>query len=123
MNKFILLRFIAAVGTPFAYTDANGAEYNAATISKHQLQLTAQRHVKETDMYGCDIGSVMGWGNGMTHLIFMILIISLVVAFISKMFPLQRKNMDYTDSMAILKRRLASGEITLEEYEKLKKSI
>ncbi|MBD8895729.1 SHOCT domain-containing protein [Desulfovibrio desulfuricans] len=31
--------------------------------------------------------------------------------------------MDYTDSMAILKRRLASGEITLEEYEKLKKSI
>lgn len=45
----------------------------------------------------------MGWGNGMTHLIFMILIISLVVAFISKMFPLQRKNMDYTDSMAILK--------------------
>lgn len=74
-------------------------------------------------MYGCDIGSVMGWGNGMTHLIFMILIISLAVAFISRIFPSQRSNMDYTDSMAILKRRLASGEITLEEYEKLKKSI
>jgi len=27
-------------------------------------------------MYGCDIGSVMGWGNGMTHLMFMILIVS-----------------------------------------------
>lgn len=74
-------------------------------------------------MYGCDIGSVMGWGNGMTHLIFMILIISLAIACISRIFPLQRKNMDYTDSMAILKRRLAAGEITLEEYEKLKKSI
>lgn len=55
----------------------------------------------------------MGWGNGMTHLIIMILIISLAVAFISRMFPLQRKNMDYTDSMAILKRRLASGETVL----------
>ena len=123
MNKFILLRFIAAVGTPFAYTEANGAEYNAATISKHKQQLTAQRHVKETDMYGCDIGSVMGWGNVMTHLIFMILVVSLAAVFISRMMPQQKKNMDSADSLSILKRRLASGEISLEEYEKLKKVI
>ena len=123
MNKFILLRFIAAVGTPFAYTEANGAEYNAATISKHKQQLTAQRHVKETDMYGCDIGSVMGWGSGMTHLIFMILIVSLAAVFISRIVPQQKRNMDSADSLSILKRRLASGEITLEEYEKLKNAI
>ena len=108
------------LGTAFAYTASNGAEIRS-TNQKANNKLTAQRHIEDTDMYGCDIGSVMGWGNGMTHLIFMI--ISLAVAFISRIFPSQRRNMDYTDSMAILKRRLASGEITLEEYEKLKKSI
>ena len=85
--------------------------------------MTAQRHVKDTDMYGCGIGSTMGWGSGMTQLIFMILVVSLAAVFISRMFPQQKKNMDSTDSLSILKRRLASGEISLEEYEKLKKSI
>ena len=65
----------------------------------------------------------MGWGNGMTHLIFMILVVSLAAVFISRIIPQQKKNMDSTDSLSILKSRLASGEITLEEYEKLKKSI
>ena len=74
-------------------------------------------------MYGCDIGSVMGWGNGMTSLILMILVVSLAVIFISRMLPQQKKNMDSADSLSILKRRLASGEISLEEYEKLKKAI
>lgn len=74
-------------------------------------------------MYGCGIENIMGWGNGMTHLIFMILIVSLAAVFISRMLPQQKRNMDSTDSLSILKRRLASGEISLEEYEKLKKSI
>lgn len=65
----------------------------------------------------------MGWGSGMTHLIFMILIVSLAVVFISRIMPQQKKNMDSTDSLSILKRRLSSGEITLEEYEKLKNAI
>ena len=85
--------------------------------------MTAQRHVKDTDMYGCGIGSIMGWGSGMTQLMFMILIVSLAAVFISRMLPQQKRNMDSTDSLSILKRRLASGEISLEEYEKLKKSI
>ena len=74
-------------------------------------------------MYGCDIGSVMGWSNGMTHLMFMILIVSLAAVFISRIIAHPKKNMDSTDSLSILKRRLASGEITLEEYEILKKTI
>ena len=74
-------------------------------------------------MYGCDLGSVMGWGSGMTNLIFMIIILCLAFAFIGKLLPQNKKNMDYTDSMSILKKRLASGEITLEEYEKLKNAI
>ena len=74
-------------------------------------------------MYGCGIENIMGWGNGMTQLIFMILVVSLAAVFISRILPQQKKNMDSTDSLSILKRRLASGEISLEEYEKLKKSI
>ena len=65
----------------------------------------------------------MGWSNGMTHLMFMILIVSLAAVFISRIIPQQKKNMDSTDSLSILKRRLALGEITLEEYEILKKTI
>ena len=74
-------------------------------------------------MYGCDIGSVMGWGSGMTHLIFMIVVVSMAAVFISRILPQQKNNMDSADSLSILKRRLASGEISLEEYEKLKKAI
>ena len=48
----------------------------------------------------------MGWGSGMTQLIFMILVISLAAVFISRMFPQQKKNMDSTDSLSILKMRL-----------------
>ena len=59
----------------------------------------------------------------MTHLMFMILIVSLAAVFISRIIAHPKKNMDSTDSLSILKRRLASGEITLEEYETLKKAI
>lgn len=65
----------------------------------------------------------MGWGRGMTHLMFMIVVVSLAAVFISRVIPQRKSNMDSTDSLSILKRRLASGEISLEEYEKLKKSI
>ena len=64
----------------------------------------------------------MGWGRGMTHLMFMIVVVSLAAVFISRVIPQRKSNMDSTDSLSILKRRLASGEISLEEYEKLKKS-
>ena len=74
-------------------------------------------------MYGCDIGSVMGWGNGMTHLMFMILIVSLAAVFISRIIQQKKNNIDSVDSLSILKKRLASGEISLEEYEKLKNAI
>lgn len=74
-------------------------------------------------MYGCDIGSVMGWGPGMTQLIFIILVVSIAVVFISRMIPQKKNNMDYKDSISILKNRLATGEITIDEYEKLKKTI
>jgi len=65
----------------------------------------------------------MGWGNGMTHLMFMILIVSLAAVFISRIIPQKKNNIDSVDSLSILKKRLASGEISLEEYEKLKNAI
>jgi len=59
----------------------------------------------------------------MTHLMFMILIVSLAAVFISRIIPQKKNNIDSVDSLSILKKRLASGEISLEEYEKLKNAI
>lgn len=72
-------------------------------------------------MNWCDFGSGIGWGSGVIHMIFWIFIISLVCIGISRLFSQQTKHKDATDSIEILKRRLASGEITFEDYEKLKK--
>lgn len=74
-------------------------------------------------MYWCDFGNIMGWGNGVSHMIFWILIIGFALMFISRWIPQQKRNSDAADSMDILKRRLASGEISFDEYEKLKKAM
>jgi putative membrane protein len=74
-------------------------------------------------MYGCDIGSIMGWGNGLTHMFFWLIAISLAVIFLARYLPQNKRSADSFDSLEILKKRLASGEITLDEYEKLKKVI
>ncbi len=47
----------------------------------------------------------------------------LAVWFISRLMLRKRCNFDRRDSLNILKHRLASGEITQEEYEKLKNVI
>ena len=74
-------------------------------------------------MYSCDIGGIMGWGGGITNIIFAVLFITLAIIIINRLLPQHKKNSDATDSIEILKRRLAAGEISLEEYEKLKKFI
>lgn len=74
-------------------------------------------------MYNCDIGGIMGWGGGLTNIIFAVLLITVAIIIINRLLPQHKKNADASDSMEILKRRLASGEISLEEYEKLKKFI
>ena len=65
----------------------------------------------------------MGWGGGITNIIFVVFFVIIAIIIINRLLPQHKKNSDATDSIEILKRRLASGEISLEEYEKLKKFI
>lgn len=50
----------------------------------------------------------------------LILVAALVVYVAIGLINRKKCNFDRRDSLEILKRRLASGEITLEEYEKIK---
>ncbi len=52
-----------------------------------------------------------------------ITVLLLVAYLISRLLTKKRYNFDRRDSLNILKHRLASGEITQEEYEKLKNVI
>ena len=74
-------------------------------------------------MHGCWFGSVFGWGVGAGEMLLSLIIIVLIVCFIIGAFRRKPVNPDYRDSLAILKRRLASGEITLEEFEAVKKVL
>lgn len=74
-------------------------------------------------MYRCDFGGIMGWGGGITNIIVAVLFLIVAIIIINRLLPQHKKNADATDSIDILKRRLAAGEISLEDYEKLKKFI
>ncbi len=52
-----------------------------------------------------------------------ITVLVLAVCLVSRLLSKKRCNFDRRDSLNILKHRLASGEITQEEYEKLKNVI
>ena len=52
-----------------------------------------------------------------------VIVLVLAVCLISRLLTRKRYNFDRRDSLNILKHRLASGEITQEEYEKLKNVI
>lgn len=70
-------------------------------------------------MFGCNIGGFAHWGGWFPGIGF--LLASAFVAWLA--IRLTRKkpcNTDRVDSLAILKMRLAKGEITLEEYTALK---
>ena len=74
-------------------------------------------------MHGCWFGNVFGWGVGLAEMLLSLTIIVLIVSLVIGAFRHKPVNSDYRDSLAILKRRLASGEITLEEFEAVKKVL
>lgn len=78
----------------------------------------------------------MGFSTGMGHwfsgfgifgMILNILIIFAVIALIAKLFSPDRshppENRDMRDSLEILKHRLAKGEITEDEYHRIKRNL
>lgn len=71
-------------------------------------------------MRGCYFGHAFGWGGWWMEIGLLILVAALVVYVAIGLINRKKCNFDRRDSLEILKRRLASGEITLEEYEKIK---
>ena len=74
-------------------------------------------------MHSCTFLNFFGWGGGWLGMLLTITVFVLAVWFISRLMLRKRCNFDRRDSLNILKHRLASGEITQEEYEKLKNVI
>lgn len=74
-------------------------------------------------------GPMMGWGGGMFSLfggffmlIFWILIIGSIVFLIRYLMSEAKKN-DNRDALSILKKRFAQGEISKEEYDRMKEDL
>ena len=74
-------------------------------------------------MHTCYFQSFFGWGGGWLGIVLTIAVFVMVAGLISRLLTKKQHNFDRRDSLNILKHRLASGEITPEEYEKLKSVI
>jgi len=65
---------------------------------------------------------MMGFGMGFGF-IFMLIFWGIIIWIIAKLINTSQSNKNESDSLTILKRRYASGEITKKQYEKIKKEI
>ena len=74
-------------------------------------------------MHTCNFMDYFGWGGGWTGMLIAVAVLALAIYFIYRLFSRKSCNFDRRDTLNILKHRLASGEITQEEYEKLKNVI
>ena len=66
-----------------------------------------------------------GYGMGMMGFgfIFMLIFWGIIIWLITTLINASQSNKNESDSLTILKRRYASGEITKKQYEKIKKEI
>ncbi len=76
-------------------------------------------------MYGCQFGAGSGFGMGgpWSAMLLPFVVAGLLVWLGIGLLHKKPGHADQRDSLRILKRRLASGEITLEEFEALKKVL
>ena len=67
----------------------------------------------------------MGFGpfGGLLGLAFFVLIIYLIAKLVMSLFSKPTANPDWQDSLTILKNRFAKGEITQEEYNKMREIL
>jgi|SRR3989344_3574420 len=73
-------------------------------------------------IFGMGGYSMMGFGMGFGF-IFMLLFWGLIIWFIVTLINTSQSNKNEPDSLIILKRRYASGEITKKEYEEMRKEL
>ncbi|MDR2572877.1 MAG: hypothetical protein LBC94_00795 [Desulfovibrio sp.] len=74
-------------------------------------------------MHGCYYGNIFGWSAWWVEMLVSALAVIFIACLIFRLPGRKRSNPDRRDSLNILKCRLASGEITLEEFEKLKEAL
>jgi len=74
-------------------------------------------------MRGCYFGHAFGWGGWWVELFLVIMTVACIIYLATRLMGNKKGHFDRRDSLEILKRRLASGEITLEEYENIKKVL
>ena len=71
-------------------------------------------------MHGCAFERFLGM-NGWVEILFCLAVAALIVYLGFRIYHIKKGNFDSRDSLAILKRRLAAGEISMEEFNNLKK--
>jgi Predicted membrane protein len=73
-------------------------------------------------MYGCSFDTLFGW-HGWLGMFPVLLIVAVVAYFLMSYGNTKKRRTDSDDSLSILKRRLAMGEITVEEFNTLKQYL
>ena len=71
--------------------------------------------------WGHHMGGMFGFGGGFMMILFYIIIIFLIISFVKDFF--RKRNAGSDVARQILKERFAKGEITLSEYEDMKKHV
>lgn len=74
-------------------------------------------------MFGCYSGSLLHWGGGLPGSLLFLAVLGVAVYAAVRLFAPKKSNRDRRDSLDILKRRLAAGEISIEEFENLKQYL
>jgi uncharacterized membrane protein len=78
---------------------------------------------EESFMPGCSFAMPAGWGGWPGIPVGLILLAAIAYILFFRSGDAKRRNADREDSLAILQRRLAAGEITLEEFLNLKRHL
>ncbi len=84
---------------------------------------TGQNIQGGTTIFGWHAGSFLHWCGGLPGLLLFLLVLGVAAYTAVRFFAPRVGIRDRRDSLDILKRRLASGEISVEDFEKLKRYL
>lgn len=73
-------------------------------------------------MFGCSFSALLGW-HGWWSVFGVALVVAVVAYLLVNHGNAKRRKADSNDSLSILKRRLAAGEITADEFNMLKQYL
>lgn len=73
-------------------------------------------------MFGCSFSALLGW-HGWWSVFGVALVFAIVAYLLTSHVNAKRRRADSDDSLSILKKRLAEGEITTDEFNTLKQYL